>query len=238
MSDIFPIIVLNARPGAGKSEIIKYLKDMAVHKRKDLFHVGKLHVIDDFPYLWRWFEEDHLLSEMGKERLFTDEKGYFKYSHLWDLLIKMMNLEYTKFIRDTENSSDYTVIIEFSRGVQHGGYLRAYPHLSDVIVKKMAVLYVNVSWSESLRKNKARFNPDKPDSILEHGLPDEKLEYLYSNCDFKTITDHQPHFIKINGRAVPYAVFENEDDITTGSTGKIEARLKTCLDKLWEKTRV
>jgi len=42
------------------------------------------------------------------------------------------------------------------------------------MLKSAAILYVNVSFSESLRKNRKRFNPNKPDSILEHGLPDEK----------------------------------------------------------------
>ena len=167
-SNIFPIILLIARPAAGKSEIIKYLSDLDETERKNAFHIGNMRVIDDFPYLWRWFEEDKLLEKMGKDHLYTDENGYFLHEYLWDLLIKMIGLEYEKAIRDTTDIENTTTIIEFSRGKQHGGYQRALPQLSPKILKELAVLYVEVPWEESLRKNRKRFNPDKPDSILEH----------------------------------------------------------------------
>jgi len=232
---IFPAILLNARPGAGKSEIIEYLKNLENDERRKKYHIGKIHVIDDFPFLWRWFEEDHLLETMGKNRLFTDSKGYFKYEYLWDLLILMINLEYKKFLRDTPDSDEYTVILEFSRGVQHGGYQRAYPLLSDQILQYLAILYVNVSWEESLRKNRERFNPDRPDSVLEHGLPDEKLDFLYSDCDFERISSGMNGSIKINEYLIPFSVFENEDDVTTLSTEKIGPRLKKCMRELWNR---
>ena len=141
---IIPILLLTARPAAGKSEIIKFLSDMDPIDRKNNFHLGKITVIDDFPFLWRWFEEDHLLSQMNQERLFTDEEGYFKSIHQWDLLIHLINLEYEKFLRDEEESDEYSVILEFSRGKEHGGYNRAFPILSDEILKKLSILYVNV----------------------------------------------------------------------------------------------
>jgi len=91
---VFPIVLLAARPAAGKSEIIKFLSELDPVDRKNIFHMGKIKLIDDFPFLWRWFEEDHLLSQMNQERLFTDKEGYFKFIHLWDLLIHLINLEY------------------------------------------------------------------------------------------------------------------------------------------------
>lgn len=230
---ILPVIVLNARPGAGKSELIKFLSQLDPEERKKEFHIGNIRVIDDFPYLWRWFEEDAILEEMGKERLFTDQDGYFKYLYLWDLLIRMINLEYEKFLRDTDDVDEYTTIIEFSRGVQHGGYSQAYPQLSEQILQKAAILYVNVSWEESLRKNRQRFNPDKPDSILEHGLPDKKLEFMYSKCDFKDLSSTHHENITIRDIPVPYSVFENEDDVTTNPTPELGRRLKECLDTLF-----
>ena len=232
--NIFPIVLLTARPAAGKSEIIKFLSDLDPVDRKRDFHMGKIKVIDDFPFLWRWFEEDHLLSQMNQERLFTDAKGYFKFIHQWDLLIHLINLEYTKFLRDEEESDEYTVILEFSRGKDHGGYNRAFPVLSDEILKKLSVIYVNVSWSESLRKNRKRFNPDKPDSILEHALPDWKLERMYSKCDFFELAGNDDSFISIHNRNVPYAIFENEDDVTTEYKPALRKRLKDCLNVLWK----
>ena len=78
--------------------------------------------------------------------------------------------------------------MEFSRGREHGGYRSAFEHITRELAQKMAVLYLDVSWEESLRKNRKRFNPDKPDSILEHGLPDAKLERLYKEVDWQEVS--------------------------------------------------
>ena len=232
--NIFPILLLTARPAAGKSEIIKFLSNMNPIDRKNNFHIGKIKVIDDFPFLWRWFEEDHILSQMNKKRLFSDEEGYFKFIHQWDLLIHLINLEYEKFLRDEKYSDEYTVILEFSRGKDHGGYDRAFPILSNEILNQISVLYVNVSLSESLRKNRKRFNPDKPDSILEHGLPDKKLEHMYSECDFLELVEKDNSYISIRDRKIPYAIFENEDDVTTEYKPALQKRLEDSLTVLWE----
>ena len=231
--NIFPILLLTARPAAGKSEIIKFLSDLDPIERKMNYHLGKIKVIDDFSFLWRWFEEDHLLIQMNQERIFTDEEGYFKYIHQWDLLIHLINLESEKFLRDEEKSDEYTLILEFARGKEHGGYERAFPVLSDEILNKLSILYVNVSWSESLRKNRKRFNPDKPDSILEHGLPDVKLEHMYSECDFLELADKDGSFISIRNRNVPYTIFENEDDVTTEYKPSLRDQLEDSLNDLW-----
>jgi hypothetical protein len=237
MIEILNKIILNARPAAGKSEILHFLNSLSAAKRKKDFHLGTLRVIDDFPYLWRWFEEDDILETMNKPRLFTDKDGYFKKTYLWDLLIHLMNLEYKKFIRDYSDHDEYTVIFEFSRGSQHGGYHRAYSALSREVLDQCALMYLNVSWKESLRKNRARFNPDKPDSILEHGLPDNKLEVLYKDDDFKELKTNvgSSEYFSIQDLNMPYVIFENEDDVTTNPGDELEKRLKQGLNTLWER---
>ena len=64
MPDFFPVLIFNARPAAGKSEILHGLKALPIEERVARFHVGPLHVIDDFPMLWSWFEEDALLEQV------------------------------------------------------------------------------------------------------------------------------------------------------------------------------
>jgi hypothetical protein len=228
----FKILLLIARPAAGKSEVINYIKNTPVEDRIQRFHIGEFSEIDDFPMLWAWFEEDALLERMGQPRLHTDPKGYFKEVHLWDLLVERIGLEYQKRQRD---GRDETVIIEFSRGKEHGGYQRAFAHLSDEILVNLAILYVNVPWEESLRKNRARFNPKRPDSILEHGLPDEKLEKLYRETDWEELTENHPEKLPIKGHDVPYAVFENGDDVTTAQGDALGQRLETALNTLWQR---
>lgn len=232
----FNLLLLIARPAAGKSEIIDYLKRTPTQERIERFHIGDFEELDDFPMLWTWFEEDKILEEMGENRLHTDADGYFKYDYLWDVLIRRISLDYRKMLRDQPSyHQNKTTIIEFARGSQHGGFKRAFEHLSREVVEQMAVLYLNVSWEESLRKNQARFNPDRPDSILEHGLPDEKMAVLYRESDWAEISAPDAEFLTIQGTQVPYAVFENEDDITTARGAALGQRLEETLNILWQR---
>ena len=213
----FDILLLIARPAAGKSEVIDYLKKTSLEARLQRFHIGAFQEIDDFPMLWTWFEEDALLAKMGHPRLHSDEQGLFLYQYQWDLLIERIGLEYQKKLRDVANYADaYTTIIEFSRGSEHGGYQSAFSHLHPEMLPKMAVLYIDVPWEESLRKNRKRFNPEKPDSILEHALPDWKLERLYKETDWAEVSGADSHYLTIQDVQVPYVIFDNTDDVTTG----------------------
>ena len=232
----FDILVLNARPAAGKSEIIDYLKKSPLEDRRKRFKVGDFEEIDDFPMLWTWFEEDDILEKMGYPRLHSDKEGYFKGQHLWHLLIRRMCFEYQKKVtRIPDYHQKDTTIIEFSRGSEHGGYKEAYQHLSKDVLEKMAILYLDVSFSESLRKNRARFNPNEPDSILEHGLPDKKLEKMYKEVDWHELAKDDSAYIEIQGIKVPYVIFENEDDVTTARGDALGERLEARLQTLWQR---
>lgn len=234
--DTFKILLLIARPAAGKSEIIAHLKYTSIDERISKFHIGDFEELDGFPMLWTWFEEDAILSELGHTRLHTDADGKFLYPYLWDLLIRRINLDYSKKLRDkTDYHQGKTTIIEFARGKSHGGFSRAFTHLSKEIAENLAILYLNVSWEESLRKNQSRFNPEKPDSILEHGLSDGKMESLYRHSDWEEITADQPDSLQIQGISVPYVVFENEDDVTSQGGLKLSTRLEKSLTDLFVK---
>ena len=235
--ETFDILILIGRPASGKSEIIDYLLRTPDPERRERFHMGKLTFIDDFPMLWTWFEEDHILREkFGQPGLHTDDEGYFKDEILWHLLIERIELEYRKLLRDgADYFDDHTVIVEFARGTEHGGYATAFPHLSDQLLAQSGILYVEVSFEESLRKNRKRFNPDRPDSILEHGLPDEKLERLYSGDDWRSLAAANEGTLTVRNVDVPYAIFENEDDVTTDRGQALGQRLEETLDRLWER---
>ena len=231
-----PIILLNARPAAGKSELIDFLKRVPLAERQNRFHIHQFDVFDDFPILWSWFEEDALLEKMGHPRLHSDPDEYFTGQHLWHVLIKLLCLEYKKCLRDNPNyHASHTCVIEFSRGTKHGGYAKAYQHLCPEILAKAAILYINVSWEESLRKNRARFNPDRPDSILEHSLDDKKMSKLYREDDWLSLIDGGVPFLEIQGVKVPYAIFENEDDVTSAGNALMGDRLEQTLAILWQR---
>jgi hypothetical protein len=101
------------------------------------------------------------------------------------------------------------------------------------MLERGAIVYVHVSFEESLRKNRRRSDPDRPDSILAHSLPDEKLRCLYREDDWDALSAADPRFIPIQGVQVPYVVFENEDDVTTDRGPALGLRLEEVLDRLW-----
>ena len=232
----FDIILLTGRPASGKSEIIDFLTYLPDDVRRERFHIAGFDVHDDFLMLWTWFEEDDILSKkFGLPRLHTDERGYFKNRELWNLLIERLSLDYGKLLRDDPSyHENNTCLIEFSRGAEHGGYAEAFRHLSTEVLQHAAIVYVRVPYEESLRKNRRRFNPDRPDSILEHGLSDTKMERLYRDDDFASVAPGDSGWIEIREHRVPFAVFPNEDDVTTGKAGQLAARLESVLGELWE----
>jgi hypothetical protein len=242
MPSIFDIVILIGRPASGKSEIIDYLRHTPLEERRARFHIGALDILDDFPMLWAWFEEDHLLTEkLGQPGLHTDAGGYFKFEYLWHLLIERFNLEYRKRLRDDPAyHARATLIVEFARGVEHGGYAQAFSHLADDILRQAAIVYVNVPFEESLRKNRRRANPNRPDNILEHSLSDDKLIRLYRDDDWAAFTAGDSRTVTVRLVRVPYVVFENADDVTThrgplvpGKPDLLGQRLEDVLGRLW-----
>ncbi len=234
METVFPILILNARPAAGKSELIEFLRGLPAAERRQRFHVGEMHVVDDFPMIWTWFEEDDLLEKVfHKPRWHTDSQYYFLDQDYWHLLVRRLCLEAEKWL--AERPPHGTCIIEFSRGAEHGGYRAAYQHLSQRVLRLAACFYLQVSYEESRRKNRRRFNPRRPHSILEHALEDEKLERLYRHDDWDQLTAGDPELIRLDGSRLPYVVFDNEQDLTTQGGEALGVPLQGALDQLWQR---
>ena len=227
------LLVLVGRPASGKSEIIDYLQRLDADVRRRRFGMGELQIIDDFPLLWAWFEEDAILERMGFPRLHTTGEGDFSGTHLWDVLIRRLCLEWDKLAAGSaDRLARTTAIIEFSRGNEHGGYRRALAALSPAVLARASVLYVRVSFEESLRKNRRRFNPDRPHSILEHALSDEKLGRLYGSDDWDELPRDGAGRLVVAAHRLPAVVFENEDDVTTPRGEALGKRLEECLRAL------
>ncbi len=244
-TNFFNILIINGRPGSGKSEIIDFLKKTPLEERIEKFHVGEMEEFDDFPILWDAFESDDIFEKHGKERLISNStftykgktlNGYvFKDKFYWNFLIEKLCLNYSKRLRDEPNyHGKTTAIIEFARGSEHGGWAEAYPYLSDEVLKNASTLYINVPWEESLRKNKQRARPDQEDSILHHSLEDEKMEMIYKESDWEEFSSKDPNHLLVRGQKVPYVVFENVPDKTTDQPPELGPYLQEVLGKLWK----
>lgn len=229
----FPILIITGRPAAGKSEVIDFLKKCDPIVRLEKFSIANFEELDDFLYVWETFELDDLMSQMGKPRVWTDEKYWFKEPYIWDLYIKRLALDYKKKVtKDPTYHEKMTTIVEFARGgenaIQH-----ALEFLSDEMLEKAVLMYIKVTYEESVRKNRRRARKGEEDSILYHSLPDEKMEYYYKINDWEEIEKKDPHFIHVRGFKIPYAVFDNMPEKTL-DPHLIEQELVKVTSRLWE----
>jgi hypothetical protein len=60
------------------------------------------------------------------------------------------------------------------------------------------------------------------------------MERLYREDDWSTLAPEDSGHLSIRGQQVPYAVFPNEDDVTTGKPDQLAARLESVLSDLWK----
>lgn len=229
MSDIFHTIILTARPAAGKSEVIDFLKKLPATERRSRFHCGEIVEIDDFPYIWEKFEEDRILEGAGRERLWTDKKLYFKEEWAWDFFLLKMNVAFQKHM--AEGATGKTVLFEFARGGPNG-ITHALDVISPEVLARAGILYIKVSYEESVRKNRRRFKPELAHSILYHSLPDDKMERYYRETDWPRIAPDLSGAMVSQGVTVPYSVLVNEPEVTD-SVQKLAPALEAALNKLW-----
>jgi len=237
MSERFETIILIGRPAAGKSEVIDFLKKTGEAERARRFHIGPFTEIDDFPFVWETFEIDDILERLGQPRAFTDKKYFFTGPHVWNLFIERINLEFRKRLaKDAEFTTKQTALVEFSRGGENG-FGEAFGLLADEILGRAGIVYINVSYEESCRKNRRRFDPAQADSILYHGLPDEKMEFYYRTNDWERLSGgRKTGTMKVRGFDVPFAVFDNEPE-KTDDPAKLGPALGDVFARLWNQMR-
>jgi hypothetical protein len=155
--------------------------------------------------------------------------------------------------------SGKTLVIEFARGGPHGssmplpaplGYAYSLGQLSPELLDRATILYVWVTAEESRRRNEARADPDKPGSILHHGVPQDVMMNDYG-CDdmaFLLETSGKPNRLRVeaHGRThyLPAVRFDNRVDKTSfvrddpatwkkGDVQALHAGLKAALDDLY-----
>ena len=209
------VILLIGRPASGKSETIDFLKRLPDEKRLREYHIAPFEELDDFVYVWQTFENDAIRQSMGLGRRDTDDALYFLDDRIWDFFIERIDLDFRKKLtRDPLFLEYHTVMMEFARGGENS-YACAFEHLSDDVLSHAAILYIDVSFEESLRKNRRRYRPEQADSILYHSLEDAKMNRYYKVNDWELLSEgHDEGFVAVKGHQVPFAVFHNEPEKT------------------------
>jgi hypothetical protein len=232
MNNNFPILIITGRPAAGKSEVIDFLKKAEPKERLQRYHIADFEELDDFVYVWETFEIDDMLTKHGKPRIWTDEKYWFKDDFIWNLYIERINLEYRKKLaRNPNYHNEKTTLVEFARGGDNG-IAEALSYLHEDILKKASLVYIKVSYEESVRKNRRRARKGQEDSILYHSLPDEKMDFYYKTNDWEKLAAKDPDYIEVKGFKIPYGVFENEPEKTLDPV-LIGKELERATQKIW-----
>lgn len=237
MTQTFDNILLLGRPASGKSEFIDFIKKIPDPKRAAEYHIGAFKEIDDFPWLWEKFMEDNIWEKAGYERRYSfagdnpglNEKG----ARLFDFCLAKFNAEVAKHYLANENFyRDGTLFLEFSRGGE-GAYSHALSKLSPAILKQSVILFVLVSYEESLRRNEARYQEKLQHSVLAHKVPDLTMQLYYQTHDWLSLTKNQPSgLLAVQGIQVPFATMNNEPEITDAVL--LGRRYGKALDQLWD----
>ena len=237
MKQAFDHLILIGRPASGKSEFIDYMKkDVSDSERLEKFHIAPFEELDDFLWLWQICHDDDIWEELGCPRVVSKKSGH---GHMitkpafWNFLIKKFNHTVaTKYAPNADFYNNKTLFIEFSRGTDKG-YSEAFSHMSKDVLKRSAILYVNVSFKESLRRNEARYQEKLKHSVLAHKTPDEQMNEYYNVDDWAKITHEKPDgFLELHGVRVPFVTMNNEPE--SKDVKVLEGRYKAALDKLFE----
>jgi hypothetical protein len=101
------------------------------------------------------------------------------------------------------------------------------------ILKDAAILYIDVSFEESYRKNSARYKKDEKGSILFHKVPDKDMYGFFIENDWKKITYGKSHgYLSVCGVDVPFVSMPNEPESKDDAV--LKERYGSALAMLWQ----
>lgn len=235
MIQTFDNILLLGRPAAGKSEFIDFLKKIPERARAQKFHIGSFEELDDFPWLWKFFQEDYIWEKAGYPRRYSfggENPGLHQEgSVLFDFCMAKFNDVYEKkYLKNEGFYKTKTLFVEFSRGGPKG-YQRAFQQLSPEILKRAVILFIDISYEESCRRNQARYEEKLQHSILAHKCHEETMEIYYKTHDWEKLTKGKPSgLLTIQNFKIPFVTVLNEPEWT--DPAKLESRYQPALETL------
>ena len=230
LGEVIPYLFLLGRPAAGKSELIQFLTALPADERAEGYHLGHLRVADDFPILWRLFLDDDLWEEMGRGRLHSRRAGE-NYAvaddQVWPFLILRLQEELT---RNPARPGE-TVVVEFARGGPTA-YRDALVRWSPELLRQAAILYLDVPFAESWRRNIARYDRARRAGILTHSVPREEMERTYAVDDWASLAPRASGYAELRGVRIPYVTVPNVPEPVTGED--FAHRFRPALSRLWD----
>lgn len=219
MSAVFEHLFVLGRPACGKSEFIDFMKKLPAEDRAARFHIGPFEEVDDFPWLWDICVEDDAREARGEPRLHSERlpEGHniLTPGFRGNLVPKFNETIRERYLSHPEfYAAGRTLLVEFARG-KDDGFRQTLGRFDPEILRKGAILFIDVSFEESYRRNTARYVKGLEASILSHKVPDRDMYGFFRENDWKELTGGAAEGLLTVGEVrIPFVNMGNEPEST------------------------
>ena len=90
-NNVFKVVLLQALPASGKSEVRNFMAHVEPERLQNEFHIGENLQLDDFPYVHMMRRIDNELLAMGEARIFYPGEEPFIDGRDWGTLCALLN---------------------------------------------------------------------------------------------------------------------------------------------------
>jgi len=211
-------VFLLGRPGCGKSEIYRRLTDKLVSKNI----YKKFQRVDDFPKLWKIFQED---EKTGKWQhcVKTPDGGYrVTDDNIWDSILVEVNKDIVE-----QKEPDKIIFVEFSRP----NYVHSLKNFSEEVLKNSMIVYIDCSFETCWRRNVRRHQQAIAAGTDDHLVSREEMEKTYLYDDKEKLLE----FCK--NKKIPVVVINTDIEGTDEHLIKASEILSEEIRKFKEKCR-
>jgi hypothetical protein len=215
---IFEHLFVLGRPAGGKSEFIDFMKKLPAPERAATFGIGRFEEVDDFPWLWEACLDDDAREARGEPRLVSERvpEGYniTRPGFRGSLVDRFNEVIAAKYLANPAFYDEGTLLIEFARG-KDDGFRKSLERFHPAILERGAILYIQVSFEESYRRNSARYKKGLEESILFHKVPDRDMFGFFQSNDWQELTRGAPDgWLDVSGVRIPFVSMNNEPEST------------------------
>ena len=114
-NDVFQVVLLQALPASGKSEVRNFMANIEPERLKSEFHIGENLQLDDFPYVHMMRRIDNELEAMGQARIFYPGEEPFIDGRDWGTLCNLLNEDYHDLMNRNIVKTDSAAQLLFAR---------------------------------------------------------------------------------------------------------------------------
>jgi len=233
---IFEHLFVLGRPAGGKSEFIDFMKRLPDDERASAFGIGRFEEVDDFPWLWEACVEDDAREARSEPRLVSERtpEGYniTRPGFRGSLVARFNDVIASRYLANRAFYGNGTLLVEFARG-RDDGFRASLGRFLPEVLRRAAVLYIDVSFEESYRRNSARYRRGQEESILFHKVPDGDMFGYFRSNDWEEMTGGaRAGWLEVGPIRVPFVSMNNEPESTEPAIlgRRYAAALSTLLD--------